>query len=476
MLPAVVLLLVAQAPSSTPVPTPVNELSDAVKKVAEVMARVEAEAADRVDSSAMIYGGAIPGMLRVLDPHSIFLDPDQYQQLKEMSNAEQKGFGSIVSILPGRVFVLQTLPGTPSARSGLAAGDEIVAVNGIPLGGLEPEQLMQLLSESRRQPARISVRRSNTPRLLDFQLIPETVAAPSVDRAYLLEPGIGYVRISNFEIKTADEAKAAIEKLGGTSLKGLVLDLRNNPGGIVEPAMQTASMFLQPGQRILYARGRAKKEEEIKVPNDTSPYAFPVSVVINGKTASAAEIVSAALQDNHRAKIFGQRSFGKGLVQSVYPLSQNSGMALTVAFYYSPNGRNIQRPLKNVQLSTETKDGDRGGVKPDGEVDTEAFTRLRGVLDASASFTTFTTEYLRKGPSVTPQFDVTGPLLDEFRSWLAARKIQPGVADWSRDVDWIRSRLKQEIFNQALGVEKGDEVEALRDPQIKAALDAIRQR
>lgn len=469
MLPAVALLLVAQAPP----PTPVNELSEAVKKITEVLARVEEEAADRVDSGAMIYGGAIPGMLRVLDPHSIFLDPDQYQQLKEMSNAEQKGFGSIVSILPGRVFVLQTLPGTPSARSGLAAGDEIVAVNGIPLGGLEPEQLMQLLSESRRQPARISVRRSNTPRLLDFQLIPETVASPSVDRAFLLEPGIGYVRISNFEIKTADEAKAAIEKLGGRSLKGLVLDLRNNPGGIVEPAMQTASMFLQPGQRILYARGRAKKEEEITVPNDASPYTFPVSVIINGKTASAAEIVSAALQDNHRAKIVGQRSFGKGLVQSVYPLSQNSGMALTVAFYYSPNGRNIQRPLKNVQLSTQ--EGDRGGVKPDAEVDTEAFTRLRGVLDASASFTTFTTEYLRKGASITPQFEVTGPLLDEFRSWLVARKIQPGVADWSRDVDWIRSRLKQEIFNQAIGVEKGDEVEAIRDPQVRAALDAIRR-
>lgn len=138
-----------------------------------------------------------------------------------------------------------------------------------------------------------------------------------------------------------------------------MLDLRNNPGGIVEPAMQTASMFLQPGQRILYVRGRAKKEEEITVPNGAPPYTFPVSILINGKTASAAEIVSAALQDNHRAKVFGQRSFGKGLVQSVYPLSQNSGMALTVAFYYSPNGRNIQRPLKNVQLSTETKDGDR---------------------------------------------------------------------------------------------------------------------
>jgi len=157
-----------------------------------------------------------------------------------MSNAEQKGFGSIVSILPGRVFVLQTLPGTPSARSGLAAGDEIVAVNGIPLGGLEPEQLMQLLSESRRQPARISVRRSNTPRLLDFQLIPETVAAPSVDRAYLLEPGIGYVRISNFEIKTADEAKAALPVLKGAEARTEIAPQAAIVGAMVEIASNSS--------------------------------------------------------------------------------------------------------------------------------------------------------------------------------------------------------------------------------------------
>lgn len=472
---AAIAILLAQSPVATSAPAPAEGMADALKKIFEVFAAIDEQAATPVDPGAAFYGGAIPGMLRGLDPHSIFLDPDQFQQLKEMNNAEQKGFGSIVSILPGRVIVLQTLAGTPSARAGLMAGDEIVAVNEIPLSGLDPEQLVQLLGESRRRPAKINVRRANTPRLLEFILKPEAFASPSVDRAYLLKPGYAYVRAANFEVKTADEIKAAIDRLGGTALKGLVLDLRNNPGGVVEAALETASLFLQSGQRILYVRGRAKKEEEVNVPARNRSFRFPLTVLINEKTASAAEIVAAALQDNQRAKMVGSPSYGKGLVQTVMPLSNGTGMALTVAFYYSPNGRNIQRPLKDVQLASETKPEDRGGIVPDMQVSTEGFTRLRAVLDASGAFPTYTTEFLRTGVKITPDFEIDGPLLDRFRGWLGERKIQPSIAEWSGESPWIRSRLRQEIFNQSLGVAQGDEVEAQRDPQVQRALDLLRQ-
>lgn len=454
---------------------PAQDLTDAVKKLVQVFSIVESEAAEPVDSKNAFYGGAIPGMLRGLDPHSIFLDPDQYQQLQEMNNSTQKGFGSIVSILPGRVIVLQTLPGTPSARSGLSPGDEIIAVNGYPLMNLEPEQLIQLLGEARRQTAKISVRRANTPRILEFTLVPEAVASASVDRAFMLKPGVGYVRVQNFDSRTGTELRNAIEKLGGAKLTGLVLDLRNNPGGVVETALESASLFLKPGLRILSVRGRAKKEEEIKVPDTAKPYEFPVSVLINEKTASASEIVAAALQDHKRARIVGLRSFGKGLVQSVYPLSDKTGVALTVAFYYSPSGRNIQRPLKNVQLAAETDQADRGGVQPDALVGSESFTRLRAVLDASGSFTTFATETLRKGNVLSPSGEFPSTVMDDFRVWLSERKIQPNVSEWSADSAWLRSRLKQELYNQALGVEKGDEVEAQRDPQVQRAVDELRQ-
>jgi carboxyl-terminal processing protease len=463
MLPAIAFLLASQA----------GDVEQAVRSLTNVFAAVEAEAADPVNTAQAFYAGAIPGMLRVLDPHSTFLDPDQYQQLREMSASEQKGFGSIVSILPGRVFVLQTIPDTPSARAGLSPGDEIVAVNGIALMGLEPEQLVYLLSQSRRQQATIYVRRANTPRLLEFQLTPATVASESVDRAYLLRPGIGYIRVASFDSKTGRALRAAIEKLGGATLQGLVLDLRNNPGGVAESALEAASMFLSPGQTILRIRGRSREEEAVHVPDSATPFQFPVSVLINEKTASAAEIVAAALQDHGRAKVVGAPSFGKGLVQSVYPLADETALALTVAFYFSPNGRNIQRPLKDVQLETDQKD--RGGVIPDEPVDPETLTRLRGFLDSTGSFTAFAAEALRKGKPLDETGALTPGVMDDFRIWLSERNVQPGVSEWSADAPWIRNRLNQELANQSLGVEKGDEIEARRDPQIQRAIDLLRQ-
>lgn len=466
MLPFLAFLLAAD---------PATELAEAVKKLVQVYSAVEAQAADPVNPARAIYGGSLPAMLRGLDPHSIFLDPDQYQQLQEMTTSSQKGFGSIVSILPGRVIVLQTLPGTPSARSGLSPGDEIVAVNQYPLMGLEPDQLIQLLSEARRQQVRILVRRASSPRLMEFDLTPETVASSSVDRAFMLAQDIGFIRVQSFEVRTATELRLAIEKLGGSKLKGLVLDFRNNPGGVIEPALEIASLFLKPGQRILSIRGRTKKEETIQVPENATPYQFPVSILINGKTASASELVSAALQDHQRARVIGERSFGKGLVQSVYPLSDKTAIALTVAFYYSPSGRNIQRPLKNVQLAAETEQTDRGGVIPDVSVGPEPLNRLQMVLDASASFTTFATEIIRSGIGLSPSQELLPNVMDDFRGWLAQRRIQPGVSEWSANSIWIQSRLKQEIYNQSLGVEKGDEVEAARDPQVQRAVDELRR-
>lgn len=478
LLPALSLLLAAN---------PQSELEAHLKRFIEVYALVEQHAAEPVVPDRAIYEGALPGLLRQLDPHSVFFNADHFEQLKEMEKSTHKGFGSVVSVLPGRVIILQTLPATPSERAGLLPGDEIMAINRIPLARLDMEQLVGLLSESRQQPASLDVRRQNTPRLLQFTLTPEDVRSASVDRAFLLRPGAGYVRVTSFESETGAQLKAAIEKLGGAALKALVLDLRGNPGGLMPAALETAAMFLKPRQRIVTVRGRSKVAEDIDVPPSApEPYAFPLAVLIDAKSASASEIVSGAMQDHDRAVIIGEQSFGKGLVQSVYPLTGSNGLALTTAFYYSPSGRNIQRPLSGGQLhpSVETKpqvfrsDSGRAlvggwGIVPDRIVLPEASSRLRIVLDASGSFTSFATELARRQP-VRTGFDVTPAVLDEFQGYLSQRNILPGVAEWSRDRDWIRSRLKQEIFNQTLGVDKGDEVEAERDPQIRRALEELK--
>ncbi len=473
------LLLFAEPPQS--------DLEAQLKKFIDVYARVEQEAADPVEADRAFWEGAIPGMLRRLDPHSVFFDPGQYEQLQQMEKSERKGFGTVVSVLPGRVIVLQALPGTPSARAGLSPGDEILAVNGIELSRLQFEQLVQLLGEARQHEARLVVRKPGNVRLFDFRLTPELMDAPSVDREFMLAPGIGYLRITSFDAGTGRLVKDTIEKLGGTKLKGLVLDLRDNTGGVAQAAVDVASLFLKPAQPVLSIRGRATQSEEVKVQPKADPYSFPLAVLVNGKTASASEIVAGALQDHDRAVIIGEPTFGKGLVQSVYTLSSNTGLALTTAFYYTPSGRSIQHPLEGVQLDTARlasqkvfhTDSGRvvtggGGIQPDEVVYPEPATQLSAVLDASGAYTRFAADYLQTH-TVSENFEVTGALLDEFQVFLSARNIRPGVSDWLRDREEIQSRLKQEIFNLAFGVAKGDEVEAQHDPVVQRAVKDLRR-
>ncbi len=208
-----------------------------------------------------------------------------------------------------------------------------------------------LLTEARQQKITAFIRRQGFSHIFQFVLTPELVDAPSVDRAFFLKPGYAYVRVASWDMNTAKELHDAIEKLGPGTIKGMVLDLRNNPGGIVKAALDGASMFLEPGQRILTARGRSKEVDSADVARNAQPYHFKLSVIVNEKTASASEILSGALQDHDRATIVGVPTYGKGLVQSVMPLSGGTGLALTTAFYYTPSGRTIQKPLRDSALS-----------------------------------------------------------------------------------------------------------------------------
>ena len=449
-----------------------DDLETGLKRIVDVFMAVEAEAADPVSSERAFFGGAIPGMLRKLDPHSVFFDPDNFEQLKRLQTSKQRGFGSVVSVLPGRVIVLQAVPGAPMARSGVSPGDEIVAINGIRLDTLEMEQLIELLGAARNQQVKIDVRRSSNARTLQFLLTPEEMQAPSVERAFQVQPGVGYIRVGSFDVETGKQIHDAIEKLGGAALKGLVLDLRNNPGGVLGAAIETSSLFLKSGQTILSVKGRKVADQDLKVQDNNTPYEFPVAVIVNGKSASASEIVAAAVQDHKRGKVIGEQSFGKGLVESVYPLSMNTGIALTTSYYYTPDGRSLQKPLKGGTLD-ETTARNAGGVRPDIVAQPEGVTRLRMVLDATGSFANFATEFLRKQGAITPAFDLSGSHVDQFKAFVSERRIQPSVSEWSSESEWIRGRLKQEIFNQALGVEKGDEVEARSDPQIQAAVQSL---
>jgi carboxyl-terminal processing protease len=485
-------LLAAQTQSrpTPPAGDPAKDLTPYLRQFVEVFSMVQAESAAQEPVDKLVFGGAIPSMLRELDPHTQFFDPAQFDQLKQMESSEQKGFGSIVSVLPGQVIFLQTLPGTPSNRAGIQAGDELIAVNNYVIRTLEPQQIVELLTEARQQKVTVVIRRQGSVRPLEFTLTPELVDAPSVDRAFMLQPGFGYIRIASWDLQTAKQLQEAIQKLGANSLRGIVLDLRNNPGGVVKAALEGASMFLQPGQRILTARGRTSEVESADVPKNAKPYRFKLAVVINEKTASASEIFSGALQDHDRAAIIGEPSYGKGLVQSVMPLSEGAGLAITTAFYYTPSGRSIQRPLRDSALSGtfgnspaanrpayKTDNGrvvmGGGGIQPDVIVAPRQFTQLEAILDASGVLTSFATRYLSEHSPLPASFNVTSEMMDELKVYLAGRQIQPSIAEWSAERSWISQRLLEEIVTQARGVAKGDELQAQRDPQVQSALKAM---
>jgi carboxyl-terminal processing protease len=466
-----------------------DDLGAQMKSIIQAYSILERNAADPVSSEQAFYQGAIPGLLRTLDPHSVFFDPGQFDQLKKMEASTQKGFGSVVSLLPGRIIVLQTLPGTPSAKAGLAPGDEILGINGYIISRLDMEQLTELLTVSRQRQAQLDVHRGGVPRILHFTLTPEEMQSPSVERAFFAGAGVGYIRVSSFDEKTAPDLKTAIEKLGGDRLEGLILDFRNNPGGMVQAALETAALFLPPGSKIFTVRGRHVPEKAEVVPSIATPYGFKLAVLVNEKTASASEIVSGALQDHDRATIIGVPTFGKGLVQSVMPMSENTGLALTTALYYTPSGRSIQKPLDtakfalgpttahpNQQTEFHTDKGRKvtggGGIQPDVIIYPAPMNRLRAVLDASGSFTSFATQYLARN-KVTDEFEITPQVLDQFQVFLSEHSIQPGISEWTAEREFVSNRLKTEIFNQAFGVEKGDEVEAQRDPAIQKALEIV---
>ena len=402
-----------------------------------------------------------------------------------MQQSESKGFGTIVSIVPGRVTILQTLEGSPSAKSGLSAGDEILAINNIPLSQLVPEQLIQLLSQARQQAAVLDVRKPGNARAFRLTLSPELIDAPSVDRVFMLSPGIGYLRIKSFDEPTGKLVKSSIDALGGADLNGLVIDLRDNPGGAVKAAVEVASLFLKPEQTVFTVRGRNEQKEEVRVPVLAQPYSFPLAVLMDAKSASASEILAGALQDHDRATILGEPSYGKGIVQNVFPLSGNSGLALTIAFYYTPSGRSLQKPLASGSLNVAAKatpgtfhtDAGRavrggGGIQPDVLVQASPVSQLVYVLDASGILTAFAGEYVQSH-DIPDNFDVTPELLDQLKVSLSQRGIQPGIGEWLRDRDLIQSKLKQEIVNLKFGVEKGDQIEMQRDAVVLRAIESL---
>ncbi|MBL7714841.1 MAG: S41 family peptidase [Bdellovibrionales bacterium] len=331
----------AQASEGKPTSPTQQERYEERDMFQKVIHQVETMYVDEVKHKDLIYG-AIKGMLETLDPHSNFLPPNVYREMKEETQGKFGGLGIEIGVKDGVLTVIAPIEDTPAWRAGVKAGDRIVKIGKDSTKGLSMEEAVSKMRGKKGSEVSISIYREGFKEPKEMKLKRDLIKVVSVKNE-ILEPNYGYVRLTNFNESAAQDIKAAIAKMESKgTLKGLVFDLRNNPGGLLDQAVEVSSLFVDEGV-IVSTIGRNRDQKEVKyAKRGKARKDFPVAVLVNASSASAAEIVAGALQDHHRAIVMGQPTFGKGSVQTVMELTPEVGLKLTIARYYTPSGRSIQ--------------------------------------------------------------------------------------------------------------------------------------
>ncbi|MEO6923677.1 MAG: S41 family peptidase, partial [Bryocella sp.] len=446
-----------------------STLRDSMKSFTSVYGLVESNYADKLTGDKVdkaIYDGAIPGMLHVLDPHSNFYDPKAYAQMREDQHGKYYGVGMSIQPQGDKIVVLAPFEGTPSYKAGIRPGDVILAVDGKTTAHLDSAAVASMLKGPRGTPVSVTMGREGAAKPLVFNLIRAEIPRYSVDVSFMIKPGIGYIHVSSFIETTSREVQAALDRFG-PNLQGLLIDLRGNPGGLLQEAVGMSDEFLQKGDIVVSQRGRAFPDQVYRVPHGSDAH-YPIVVLVNRNTASAAEIVSGALQDHDRALIVGETTFGKGLVQTVIPLSENTALALTTFHYYTPSGRLIQRnyegvslydyyygrqgalPANNTNKEVKTTDAGRtvyggGGITPDEKIPELKSNPFQDVLLQHYAFFDFSKHYLATH-TVARDMVVDEALMQQFKAFLTTKKIEytdQQIADTS---EWEKAMIKKELF------------------------------
>jgi len=470
-----------------------SDIRESLHQFADVYSVVEQNYAEPVSPDKAIYNGAIPGMLHVLDPHSNFFDPKAYALLREDQRGKYYGVGMTVGPRNNKVIVIAPFVGTPAYRAGIRPGDIIIAVDGKPTDNMSTGDVADMLKGPKGTTVHITILREGAEKPLEFAVVRDEIPRYSVDLHFMIKPGIGYMHITGFNETTEKEVSDALDQMG--DLKGLVLDLRQNPGGLLSEGVGVADKFLRKGQLIVSHHGRSSPEKRYTATHGDGGKEYPLVVLVNRGTASAAEIVAGAIQDHDRGLIVGETTFGKGLVQTVYPLSENTGLALTTAKYYTPSGRLIQRDYANVSLydyyferdeenstaNREVKLTDSGrtvygggGITPDIKIDPLKSNHFEDTLLQHYAFFNFAKHYVVNHHPTT-NFEVDDITLQEFRKFLDDEKVPYTEADLAQNNDWVRSNIKSEIFVDAFGQEEGLKVRAESDPDVVKALELMPQ-
>jgi carboxyl-terminal processing protease len=487
-----------------------DQVPDQYKVFTAALNAIEANYIGTVESDRLVYG-AITGMLQTLDPHSSFMDPRTYAQMRERQEGRYYGLGITIAVVDGEITVVSLFEGSPAYQKGLRRGDIIGKIEGEDTKGWTSDDAVRRLRGPKGTPVRISLKRSGFDQLIDLAVVRDEIHIPTVPASFMLDTQTGYVRLSEFGENTDQELGQALRALQRQGMKRLVFDLRGNPGGALDQAIKVANRFLPRGAMVVYTRGRVPNSDQDYRATESSDYLnVPMVTLTNRSSASASEIVSGALQDHDRSLIVGETTFGKALVQSVYRVSEGAGVAVTTAHYYTPSGRLIQRPwddsfdeyltytmrdqdpnkvhnaedLKLTDAGRKVYSG--GGIEPDRRFDgpLEGFnpTRFGRTLYARNIFDVYAQRFTRKGDTritqaptatpreLTPDFEVTDAMVAEFRALVEKSKIRIEDADWQKDLSFIKAMIRYEIDLDLFGVEAARKNLVKNDPQLQFAV------
>jgi carboxyl-terminal processing protease len=476
---------------------PEEDLKGSIKDFTKIYEVVENNFADKVTSDKGIYKGAIPGMLRTLDPHSNFFDPKEFQSLRDDQSGHYYGVGMTVAPRNGKTIIVAPFGGSPAYKAGLRPGDVILEVNDKKTDSLTTPEVADLLKGPRGTHVQVMVAREGADAPLTFDITRDEIPRYSVEEAFWLRPGIAYMKVTAFNENTSQEMEDNLKRLGESNIKGLVFDLRENPGGLLNEGVAVAGHFLRKGELVVSHRGRASAEKPYLSRGSAYGQNYPIVVLVNRYSASAAEIVAGALQDHDRGWILGETTFGKGLVQTVFPLDDNTGLALTTAHYYTPSGRLIQRDYSNISFldyyygkRTETKnlqdvkstDSGRtvyggGGITPDEKYEPAKYNAFQTDLLRKFQFFNFSAKWFgaRAKVQLPKGWEPDAAVLNEFHEYLVKQNVAFKEADWTDNKTWIEQQLKREMYASGFSYEDSQKVAIQTDPMVAKAVDAIPQ-
>jgi carboxyl-terminal processing protease len=485
-----------------------DRLPEHYKTFAAALSAIQSNYAEPVESDRLVYS-AINGMLQTLDPHSSFMDPRTYAQMRERQEGRYYGLGLTIVAVDGDITVVRVFEGSPAYAKGIRRGDVIARIENDDAKGWTSDAAVRRLKGPRGTFVKIGIRRKGMDELIPMEVMRDEITIPAVTAHFMIDAQTGYVRIDDFAEHTEEELSDALENMQAKGMKRLVLDLRNNPGGQLDQAIRMVNLFVKRGSMIVYTRGRVQNsDQDYRATDDGDFQQIPMMVLVNRNSASASEIVAGALQDHDRALVIGETTFGKALVQSVYRVSQGAGLALTTARYFTPSGRMIQRPwdgsfdeyltytLKDQSERTHTADQLKytaagrkvysgGGIEPDRRYDgpVEGFspTPFGRSLYTRQLFASYAEQFTAEGDTragaqgknrkaVRRGFAVDDAMMQDFKQFVASRKLLIDEAAWTKDREFIRGMLRYEIDVALFSAATARQRLIADDPQAQFAL------